>query len=108
MVQFDDDRLIKAKERLKEQSHVLDWFDELNENEKESLINQIENINLENIDKTLNESLHVQPIDIQNVQQIPTYRQVVFKDLTKQNKDSFFKIGKFFKLYYIFNKCLFF
>lgn len=98
MIQYDDNHL-KAKDNLKEQSHVLNWFNELNEIEKQFLVKQANSINPKTISKMLEESLQSKPCDLSSIDQISSSRHIVFNDLTAQEKQFFFKIGNYVNFY---------
>ena len=70
-----EDKLNKAKEILKKynQEHLLQFYDELSEEQKNILINQILNMNFEQILNLYNNSIHPKvqsKIDISPLQNI--------------------------------------
>lgn len=95
MVQSNKYHLLKPKEILKFQNHVFNWFDELDESGKKSLINQANSINLENITTMFYESLQPKLCDINSIEQIPENRHIVLNDLSFEEDQFFFRTGIF-------------
>ena len=87
------DKLTKAKEILKKyhQEHLLYFYDEISENEKEVLLNQIIKIDFDEILNLYENSKQNTKLDISKVSPLPHLEK---NKLTKEELDTYIEIGE--------------
>lgn len=88
-----EDDFGKLKSRLEKtgQEHILNFWNELEEDEKNKLKNQIENIDFDQIRKLYENSLKNQPFSIDTISPIPCIN--TFK-MSEEEKQNYVKIGE--------------
>lgn len=87
------DKLTKAKEILKKyhQEHLLYFYDEISENEKEILLNQIIKIDFDEILNLYENSKQNTKLDISKVSPLPHLEK---NELTRKELDTYIEIGE--------------
>ena len=87
------DKLTKAKEILKKyhQEHLLYFYDEISENEKEVLLNQIIKIDFDEILNLYENSKQNTKLDLSKVSPLPHLEK---NKLTREELDTYIEIGE--------------
>uniref|UniRef100_A0A7I5EAU0 UDP-N-acetylglucosamine diphosphorylase n=2 Tax=Haemonchus contortus TaxID=6289 RepID=A0A7I5EAU0_HAECO len=80
-------------ERVGSQKHLLQFWDELNDDQRESLAKQIESINFDAVKKAFNASSNIYTASPDNLSPIPESHHVVFKDLSDEKKNYYWRKG---------------
>nr|CDJ84732.1 UTP--glucose-1-phosphate uridylyltransferase domain containing protein [Haemonchus contortus] len=80
-------------ERVGTQKHLLQFWDELTDDQRESLAKQIESINFDAVKKAFDASSNIYTASPDNLSPIPESHHVVFKDLSDEKKNYYWRKG---------------
>ena len=88
-----EDDFSKLKSKLEEcgQEHILSFWNELDEDEKNSLKTQIENIDFRQIKNLYENSLKNQPFSMDTISPIPYFNSL---EMSEQEKQNYTKTGE--------------
>lgn len=79
---------------LNGQSHVLKWFDSISDAGKESLAQQINNINVELMDKAFKGSITTNTYKMEDISPLPSDRCIDKESISEIELDKYYNIGK--------------
>ncbi|KAK6055714.1 hypothetical protein COOONC_06781 [Cooperia oncophora] len=80
-------------ERVGSQKHLLQFWDELTEDERESLAKQIESINFDAVKKAFDASANVYTASPDNLTPVPDSHHIVFKNLSEEERSHYWRKG---------------
>ncbi|CAJ0930038.1 unnamed protein product, partial [Mesorhabditis belari] len=83
----------ELEQRVGEQVHVLRFWDELSEEERSSLSQQIEGINVNDCRSAFNDSVNVHLPQLDNITPIPDERYIVSSELSSNERSRLFNLG---------------